>query len=158
MNASDIVTRKQQVTLSKAYAQPITPQGTFSTLQTISSIIRLVSSGIPLTSTSYASTVYTIPLPTCEPTFVTYQTRHDIHQGRTLCDTSSPCPLFHTPYTPKATELTTLYSFSTVYSTLVSPSTLYPSTIRIQSTTVLAAPPPHPCPPIIQNQQGPSGQ
>jgi hypothetical protein len=157
MNASDIVTRKQQTTLYKAYYQPTVFQSTsFSTLQTISSIIRMVSSGIPLTSTSYASTIYTVPLQTCEPTFMTYQTRHDIHQAS--CPPSRPCALFHPDYTPKATVSTTLYSYSTIYSTLVAPSTLYPSTIRIQSTTVLAAPPPHPCPPSIQYQQGPSGQ
>lgn len=151
MNASDIVKAQQNKTLFKAYYQPTVFQSTtFSTLTTVSSIIRAVSSGIPLTSTSYASCTQTIYNTTCEPTFMTYASRYAIGNGASTCMGRVPK---ETKW--KANQSTTLYSYSTVYSTLVAPSTFAPSTIRVASTVVLAAPAPRVCP-LTQVQQGTS--
>lgn len=151
MNASDVIQRKQNTTLYKAYYQPnVFQSSVISTIRPISSIIRMVSSGVPLTSSSYASCTQTVYQHVCEPTFVTYQTRNAIGQGTATC----------TGRTPKETrwianQSTLVYSYSTVYSSLVNPSTLAPSTILIRSTAVLTGPSPLICP-LVQVQQGTS--
>jgi len=151
MNASDLVKAKQNQTLYKAYYQPTVFQSTtFSTLTTVSSIIRVVSSGVPLTSTSYASCSQTVYQNTCEPTFTTYASRYSIADGASTCMGRRPK---ETQW--KANQPTTLYSYSTIYSTLIAPSTFAPSTVRVTSTVVLAAPAPKICP-LNQVQQGTS--
>lgn len=151
MNASDILQRKQNTTLYKAYYDPIVFQSSvISTIKPISSIIRAVSSGIPLISSSYASCTQTVYQNQCEPTFITYQTRNAIGQGVATC----------TGRVPKETkwvanQSTLVYSYSTIYSSLTNPSTLAPSTTRITSTTILTGPSPLICP-MVQLQQGTS--
>lgn len=151
MNASDLVKVKENKTLYRAYYQPTVFQSTtFSTLTTVSSIIRAVSSGVPLTSTSYASCNQTVYLNTCEPTFMSYASRYAIGNGASTCMGRKPK---ETQW--KANQPTTVYSYSTIYSTLVSPSTFAPSTVRVASTVVLTAPAPLICP-LNQVQQGTS--
>ncbi len=151
MNASDIIQRKQNTTLYKAYYQPTVFQSSvISTIRPISSIIRTISSGVPLTSSSYASCTQTVYQQVCEPTFVTYQTRNAIGAGTATC----------TGRTPKETrwvanQSTVVYAYSTIYSSLVNPSTLAASTIRVSSTVIQTGPTPVICP-LLQLQQGTS--
>lgn len=141
MNASDIVTKKQNITLYKAYYQPtVFKSTTISTINTVCSIVNYVSSGVPFTSTSYTSCTKTSYDYVCEPTFMTYASRHAIHSGWKNCTGRDKGELQW-----KATQQTPVYAFSTVYSSLVTPSTLAPSTIRVVSTTVLTAPSPTIC-------------
>lgn len=151
MNASDLVKARQNKTLYRAYYQPTVFQSTtFSTLTTVSSIIRTISSGVPIISSSYTSCTQTVYDTLCEPTFLSYASRYAISDGASTCMGRRPKET-----TWKANQPTTLYSYSTIYSTLVAPSTLAPSTVRITSTIVLAGPAPKICP-LIQLQQGTS--
>jgi hypothetical protein len=151
MNASDIVKKKQNTVLYKAYYQPTVFQSTtFSTINTVSSIIRTVSSGVPITSTSYASCTQTVYQTLCEPTFTSYASRYSIETGAAGCMGRGPKELKW-----KANQSTTIYSYSTIYSSLVTPSTLAPSSIRIFSTIINTAPTPLICP-LSQIQQGTS--
>lgn len=151
MNASDLIKAQQNKTLFKAYYQPTVFQSTtFSTVTTLSSIIRLVSSGVPITSTSYVSCTQTAYETMCEPTFMSYASRYSIGNGASTCMGRRPKET-----TWKANQSTTVYSYRTIYSTLVAPSTLAPSTIRVASTVVLTAPTPKICP-LTQVQQGTS--
>lgn len=151
MNASDVIQRKQNTSLYKAYYQPTVFQSSvISTVRPISSIIRTISSGIPLTSTSYTSCTQTIYQNVCEPTFMTYQTRNAIGSGTALCTGRVPKET-----TWVANQSTFIYSYSTIYSSLVNPSTLAASTIRITSTIVQTAPTPLVCP-LTLLQQGTS--
>ena len=145
MNASDIVKRKQNTTLYKAYYQPTVFQSTtFSTVNTVSSIIRYVSSGVPITSTSYTSCTQTVYLTLCEPTFTSYSSRYSIESGMAGCTGKGPKESKW-----KANRSTTIYSYSTIYSSL-NTSTLAPSSIRIFSTIVNMAPTPLICPFVFQ--------
>ena len=152
MNASDILQRKQNTTLYKAYYHPTVFQSSIiSTIKPISSIIRTVSSGVPLTSTSYTSCIQTVYDQVCEPTFLTYQTRDAMGQGTVICTGRGG------PKETKwiANQPTLLYAYSTIYSSLVNPSTLAPSTIRVTSTSVLTGPSPLICP-LTSLRQGTS--
>ena len=151
MNASDIVKQKQNKVLYKAYYRPTVFQSTiFSTINTVSSIINYVSSGVPLTSTSYTSCLNTIYNYMCEPTFQSYETRHSVGSGVKSCTGKKGSELQW-----KKTNQITIYSYSTLYSSLITASTIAPSTIRISSTSVQSAPLPLICP-ITQIQQGTS--
>lgn len=141
MNASDIVKKKQNTTLYKAYYRPTVFQSTtISTLNTVSSFINFVSSGVPITSTSYTSCTKTYYTYLCEPPFMTYEARQAVHSGWAGCSGRDKGELQW-----KATQPTPIYSFSTVYSSLVTPSTLAPSTIRVTSTVIMTAPSPTIC-------------
>jgi hypothetical protein len=151
MNASDILQKKQNTTLYKAYYQPTVFQSTIlTTIRPVSSIILAVSNGVPVRNTSYASCTQTVYQTVCEPTFMTYQTRHALQDGTADCTGRTPK---ETKWT--ANQSTILYSYSTIYSSLVNPSTLAPSTIRISSTIVQTAPMPLICP-LIKLRQGTS--
>lgn len=151
MNASDIVKKKQNTVLYKAYYQPTVFQSTtFSTVNTVSSIIRYISSGVPITSTSYTSCTQTVYQTLCEPTFTSYASRYSIDEGTDGCIGRDKRQLKW-----KANQPTTIYSYSTIYSSLGTASTLAPSSIRIFSTVVNTAPTPLICP-LSQVQQGTS--
>jgi hypothetical protein len=151
MNASDLVKKKQNTTLYKAYYQPTVFQSTtFSTVNTVSSIIRYVSSGVPITSTSYTSCTQTVYQTLCEPTFTSYASRYAIESGAAGCTGKGPKEMKW-----KANQPTTIYSYSTIYSSLDTPSTLAPSSIRVFSTIVNTGPSPLICP-LVQLQQGTS--
>lgn len=151
MNASDIVKKKQNTVLYKAYYQPTVFQSTtFSTLNTVSSIIQTVIDGVPITDTSYTSCTQTVYQTLCEPTFISYASRYSIESGAMGCTGRDKKQLKW-----KANQPTTIYSYSTIYSSLNGPSTLGPSSIRIFSTVVNMAPTPLICP-LSQVQQGTS--
>jgi hypothetical protein len=85
MNASDIVTKKNNQTLYQAYYHP-TSSTINSTIYTVSSI----SGG----TTSYGSTMQTILNYTCPPTFYTYADRSASKNGQSLykqCPGTSSC-------------------------------------------------------------------
>jgi hypothetical protein len=150
MNASDIVKRKQNATLSHYYQPTVFQSTTFSTVNTVSSIIRVVSSGVPLLSTSYTSCTQTVYQAMCEPTFTSYASRYAVESGVAGCTGKVPKESKW-----KANQSTVIYSYNTIYSSLVNPSTLAPSTIRVFSTIVNTAPGPFICP-LVQFQQGTS--
>jgi hypothetical protein len=151
MNASDIVKQKQNKVLYKAYYRPTVFQSTvFSTVNTVSSIINYVSSGVPLTSTSYTSCLNTVYNYMCEPTFQSYETRQAVGAGANDCMGKNPSKMQW-----KKTSLIPIYAYSTLYSSLVTPSTIAPSTVRVSSTLIPAGPMPFICP-ITQLQQGTS--
>lgn len=151
MNASDIVKKKRDITLYKAYYQPTVFQSTtFSTVNTVSSIIRTVSSGVPILSTSYTSCTQTVYQTVCEPTFTSYASRYAVESGTAGCTGKVPKESKW-----KANRPTVIYSYSTIYSSLNNPSTLVPSTVRAFSTIVNTAPGPLICP-LVQLQQGTS--
>jgi hypothetical protein len=149
MNASDIVKAKQSQVLYKAYHRPtVFESTTFSTITPISSFINFVSSGVPLLSTSYASCLTTAYPYVCEPTFVSYESRNQVQSGAYSCAGKVPSRLQW-----KAIHPTTIYSYSTIYSSLTNPSTIMASTVRVTSTTMLTGTGPIICP-LIQFQQG----
>lgn len=138
MNASDIVKRKQNIALYKAYYHPTVFQSTtFSTLNTVCSIINYVSSGVPLLSSSYTSCIKTSYDYLCEPTFMTYESRHAIHSGWKNCTGRDKNELQWKP-----TQRKEIYAFSTLYSSLVTASTIAPSSIRVASTVIMTTPTP----------------
>lgn len=151
MNASDIVKKKRETTLYRAYYHPTVFQSTtISTVSLVSSIVSTISSGVPITNSSYTSCTQTVYQTLCEPTFLTYQSRYAVESGAKECMGKGP-----KEFKWKANQPTTIYSYSTIYSTIVAPSTLAPSTIRVASTIVLTAPSPLICP-LVQLQQGTS--
>lgn len=151
MNASDIVKQKQNKVLYKAYYRPTVFQSTvFSTINTVSSIINYVSSGVPLLSSSYTSCLTTVYQYMHEPTFLSYETRHAISNGTNSCTGKKGSEMKW-----KKTNQNTIYAYSTLYSSLVTASTLAPSSIRVSSTIVQGGPLPFICP-ITQLQQGTS--
>lgn len=151
MNASDIVKAKQSQTLYKAYYHPTVFQSSvFSTLTPISSFINYVSSGIPVTSTSYASCTTTVYDYQCQPRFLTYASRYKVNDGAYSCAGKVTSKLRW-----KNTQSTTMYSYNTIYSTLNNPSTFVPSTFRVTSSLVMTAPAPL-IYPLITLQQGTS--
>ena len=151
MNASDIVKQKQNKVLYKAYYNPTVFESTvFSTINTVSSIVNYVSSGVPLLSTSYTSCINTVYNYMCEPTFQSYESRYAVGSGANACTGKNASELKW-----KKTSQIPIYAYSTVYSSLVTPSTLAPSTIRVSSTLVQGGPMPLICA-ITQVQQGTS--
>lgn len=149
MNASDIVKAKQSQTLFKAYNNPTVFQSsTYSTLNTVSSILNYVSSGIVFGSTSYTSCINTVYNYVCNPTFVSYEMANAIKNGAYVCDGKVPSQLQW-----KNTNSTLQYTYSTIYSTFSTTSTILPSTIRVTSTLVSTGPEPVICP-LINFYQG----
>ena len=120
MNASDIVTSKQNQILRTSYHPTVFHSSLYQTVYPISSI----GGG----STHYGSTVHTLYDSLCAPTFTTYELRNEV------------LPRHVTPLKWKATQSTLLYAYRTVYSTLSTPST-----ILTTSTSILTAPGPTIC-------------
>jgi hypothetical protein len=145
MNASDIVKAKQNQTLYKAYNNPTVFQSsTYSTLTSVSSFVNVISSGIPLMSTSYTSCINTVYTYVCNPTFISYELAKSVKDGVYECGGKIPSELQW-----KNTNSTIIYSYSTLST---SPTSTLISTFRITSTTVLTGPSPVICPLIEMNQ------
>lgn len=122
MNASDIVKNKQNQALYKAYYQPTVFQSTtFSTIRPISSF----TTG----SATYASTVNTVYNYTCQPTFVTYEMRDQVKNGKGVCDGFASTDLKWSNVTS-----TTVYAYKTLYSTLSTPSSIAVTSTVVQGS------------------------
>lgn len=149
MNASDILKAKQRQLLYQTYYQPQVFQSTTcSTVNTISSIIRFVSAGVNITSTSYTSCLTTVPTYSAPPTFISYEMAHAIQQGEYGCIAK---PAGETDW--KRTQTSMAYAQNMLLSTFVPSGPLLPSSFRISSTLVSSGPTPTICP-LIQLQQG----
>lgn len=149
MNASDILRAKQQQLLYQTYYKPQVFQSTTcSTVNTISSIIRFVSAGVNITSTSYTSCLTTVPTYSAPPTFISYEMAQKSQQGEYGCVAR---PAGETDW--KRTESTFTYAQTTLLSTFTPSGPLLPSSVRISSTLVSTGPAPVICP-LIQLQQG----
>jgi len=149
MNASDIVRAKQNQTLYKAYYNPynfVASAYTYSTISIVSSI--QTQSGPLQTSTSYVSNVNTVYTYTCEPTFVSYDMANDINRGAYVCGIKTESIMQW-----KNLNSTSIYAYSTLYSTIGGPTYHIPSTINVTSTTIMTAPQPL-VQPLIQFYQG----
>ena len=121
MNASDIVNNKQQIARSCAYDRP----SVFSS--TIVSTIRPISS-ISGGSASYASTLRTCYTYACQPTYSNYALRSDVEQG--LVDRGITLSSL-TEWKPNTS--TTLYAYSTIYSSLSTVSSIYVTSTLVQT-------------------------
>ena len=136
MNASDIVKAKQSNALYKAYYKPTVFQSTtFSTITTVSSIVNYISSSIPITSTSYVSTVETAYKYVCQPTFVSYEMANAMRDGAYTCGNRSISELQF-----KNATSTVQYAYNTNYSTFsFNPTVPLPSTFRVTSSFITAS-------------------
>jgi hypothetical protein len=132
MNASDIVKAKQSKALYNAYYNPTVFQSTtFSTINTVSSILRYVSSSVEFTSTSYTSTIQTINTYVCNPTFVSYEMANAIRDGSLKPDSNLQW---------KNDVSTVQYAYKTNYSTFsFNPTVPLPSTFRVTSSFITAS-------------------
>ena len=145
MNASDIVKSKQNRTLHVAYYHPTVLEFTvYSTVNAVSSILNYVSSSYMFTSTSYTSTLHTVNTRVCNPTFISYEMEQHVLSGN---------PVSELQWTP--VNSTIIYAYSTVYSSLIDPNTILPSTVRLSSTTVTTGPGPV-IYPLVTFYQGPN--
>lgn len=133
MNASDIVKARQDKVMYRSYVNDSI--GTAVLQSTVVSTITPISS-IAGGSTQYVSTIQTNYTYLCQPTFLTYETRYDIKDGSQLCGSCVAAPMEWVNNTS-----TLIRAYSTVYSTLSTPST-----IVVTSTTVLRGPEPLICP------------
>ena len=120
MNASDVVTKKQNQILQLSYHPTVFQSTLRSTIYPISSI----GGG----ASRYGSTIHTLYDSLCAPTFTTYELRNEVLPRRI------------TPLAWKATDSTLLYAYHTVYSTMSTPRT-----IVLTSTLVHPAPGPIIC-------------
>lgn len=149
MNASDILKVKQQQLLYQTYYKPQVFQSTTcSTVNTVSSILRYVSAGVNITSTSYTSCLNTVPSYSAPPTFISYEMAQKIQQGEYGCVKRNEV---ETDW--KRTNSTFAYAQTTLLSTFTPSGPLLPSSVRISSTIVSTGPAPIICP-LIQLQQG----
>lgn len=143
MNASDIVKAKQNKVLYKSLYNPTVFQSTvFSTVNTISSIIQ------PNTQRSYTSTINTAYNYVCNPTFISYELANNVNNGQYACGAKT---LSYMQW--KNVNNTTIYAYSTIYSSIITPGTIIPSTFTIASTNILTGPSPV-VQPFIEFYQG----
>lgn len=123
MNASDIVKNRQNKVLYNAYYQPTVFQSTVvTTLIPISSY----TSG----SNSYGSTVNTIYTYVCQPTRLSYELLNEVKNGKDVCTGTCASQVTWTNLTS-----TTKYMYSTIYSTLSTPSTIIVTSTIVQGST-----------------------
>ena len=143
MNASDIVKAKQNKVLYKSLYNPTVFQSTvFSTINTVSSLI------YPTFQNSYTSTVNTAYNYVCNPTFISYELANNVNNGQYACGAKSVSYMQW-----KNLNNTTVYAYSTMYSTIISPSIPIPSSFSVTSTTILTGPTPV-VQPFIEFYQG----
>lgn len=149
MNASDIVKAKQNKTLYKAYYAPKVFQSSIHThVHKISSIFAYVSSSQEITIDSYASCSTTAYEYVCNPIFMSYEMAQQVNSGAYVCGGKTPSQLQWQNVTS-----TTVYAYSSIYSTFTTTSTISPSSFYVTSTTVMGAPAPT-IVPLIQLVQG----
>ena len=142
MNASDIVKTKQNNTLHCAYYNPTVLQSTtYTTVNTLSSIIKNISSGVIFASTSYTSTSYTVNTSVCNPTFMSYEMQQNVITK----------PVAGLQWKSNTSTLT--YGYSSIYSSFNTPANILPSTVRVSSTLVATGPGPIICP-LVTYYQG----
>ena len=142
MNASDIVKTKQNNTLHCAYYNPTVLQSTtYTTVNTLSSIIKNISSGVIFASTSYTSTTYTVNTSVCNPTFMSYEMKQNV----------LTMPTSELQWKSNTSTLT--YAYSSIYSSFNTPANILPSTVRVSSTLVATGPGPIICP-LVTYYQG----
>jgi len=149
MNASDIVKAKQNQTLYKAYYAPTVLKSTIQTnIHKVSSIFAYVSSSQEITIDSYASCTTTVYDYVCDPKYISYEMLQQVNNGAYVCGGKTPSQMQW-----KNVNSTTIYSFSSIYSTFTTTSTISPSSFYVTSTNVLSAPAPT-IVPLIKLVQG----
>ena len=149
MNASDIVKAKQSQTLYRAYSKPIVFQSTvFSTITPVSSILQYTIGNTWVSTNSYVSCVNTVNTYSAQPTFLSYDLAQSMKDGAYVCGDRTRATLQW-----KNTQSTTIYAFSSIYSSFTTPNISTVSTIQVTSSIVQQAPGPK-IVPLIQFYQG----
>jgi len=142
MNASDIITAKQNKVLYSAYYKPTVYSSTLTTtVQAYSSIASGISSGQLIGSTSYVSTTNTVYNNVCNPTFISYESLNQIKDGGYECG-AAPVSNLQFVGIPN----TSIYAFSTFYSTPNVSGSPQPYSIVVTSTVTTAPTGPTICP------------
>jgi hypothetical protein len=138
MNASDILKAKQAKVLYQAYYKPTVFQSTtYSTLNTVSSILRYPDPSTNVTENQYTSCINTVYTYVSEPAYMTYEIAQQIKEGAYGCGGKVKSQMQW-----KATNNTTIYSYSSIYSSFSTPQISTVSTVKIQSTIIKTAPGP----------------